>query len=135
MLSLWANLLVTKFGLNSLKRYLWPVLYIYVLILWKKDTTCMAAAGLLAVQLCHQRNLMKLYERKFTKRGGNRRRKKYVLDLQSNIRYMEDVFSNETDRYLINLAKFSLNNNNENNMNNLYTAYYKSLHFTLYFNS
>ena len=28
MLSLWANWLVTKFGLNSLKRYLWPVLYI-----------------------------------------------------------------------------------------------------------
>ena len=27
MLSLWANWLVTKFGLNSLKRYLWPVLY------------------------------------------------------------------------------------------------------------
>ena len=31
-LSLWANWLVTKFGLNSLKRYLWPVLY--VLIRW-----------------------------------------------------------------------------------------------------
>ena len=30
MLSLWANWLVTKFGLNSLKRYLWPVLYIWV---------------------------------------------------------------------------------------------------------
>ena len=28
MLPLWANWLVTKFGLNSLKRYLWPVLYI-----------------------------------------------------------------------------------------------------------
>ena len=28
MLSLWANWLVTKFGLNSLKRYLWPVLYL-----------------------------------------------------------------------------------------------------------
>ena len=28
MLSLWANWLVTKFGLNSLKRYLWPVLYV-----------------------------------------------------------------------------------------------------------
>ena len=27
MLSLWANWLVTKFRLNSLKRYLWPVLY------------------------------------------------------------------------------------------------------------
>ena len=27
MLSLWANWLVTKFGLNSLKHYLWPVLY------------------------------------------------------------------------------------------------------------
>ena len=27
MLSLWANWLVTKFGLTSLKRYLWPVLY------------------------------------------------------------------------------------------------------------
>ena len=27
MLSLWANWLVTKFGLKSLKRYLWPVLY------------------------------------------------------------------------------------------------------------
>ena len=27
MLSLWANWLVTNFGLNSLKRYLWPVLY------------------------------------------------------------------------------------------------------------
>ena len=27
MLSLWANWLVTKFGLNSLRRYLWPVLY------------------------------------------------------------------------------------------------------------
>ena len=27
MLSLWANWLVTKFGLNSLKCYLWPVLY------------------------------------------------------------------------------------------------------------
>ena len=30
MLSLWANWLVTKFGLNSLKRYLWPVLYMYL---------------------------------------------------------------------------------------------------------
>ena len=30
MLSLWANWLVTKFGLNSLKRYLWPVLYVHV---------------------------------------------------------------------------------------------------------
>ena len=30
MLSLWANWLVTKFGLNSLKRYLWPVLYVVV---------------------------------------------------------------------------------------------------------
>ena len=29
MLSLWANWLVTKFGLNSLKRYLWPVLYLW----------------------------------------------------------------------------------------------------------
>ena len=29
MLSLWANWLVTKFGLNSLKRYLWPVLYMF----------------------------------------------------------------------------------------------------------
>ena len=29
MLSLWANWLVTKFGLNSLMRYLWPVLYVY----------------------------------------------------------------------------------------------------------
>ena len=29
MLSLWANWLVTKFGLNSLKRYLWPVLYLH----------------------------------------------------------------------------------------------------------
>ena len=28
MLSVWANWLVTKFGLNSLKRYLWPVLYV-----------------------------------------------------------------------------------------------------------
>ena len=27
MLSLWAKWLVTKFELNSLKRYLWPVLY------------------------------------------------------------------------------------------------------------
>ena len=27
MLSLWANWLVTPFGLNSLRRYLWPVLY------------------------------------------------------------------------------------------------------------
>ena len=31
MLSLWANWLVTKFGLNSLKRYLWPVLYVYIM--------------------------------------------------------------------------------------------------------
>ena len=30
MLSLWANWLVTKFGLNSLRRYLWPVLYVGV---------------------------------------------------------------------------------------------------------
>ena len=30
MLSLWANWLVTKFGLNSLKRYLWPVLYMVI---------------------------------------------------------------------------------------------------------
>ena len=33
MLSLWANWLVTKFGLTSLKRYLWPVLYYYIHIL------------------------------------------------------------------------------------------------------
>ena len=39
MLSLWANWLVTKFGLNSLKRYLhvWPVLYIYMYgYVWSK---------------------------------------------------------------------------------------------------
>ena len=36
MLSLWANWLVTKFGLNSLKRYLWPVLYKYNEILFSQ---------------------------------------------------------------------------------------------------
>ena len=30
MLCLWANWLVTKFGLNSLKHYLWPVLYLNI---------------------------------------------------------------------------------------------------------
>ena len=30
MLSLWANWLVTKFRLNSLKHYLWPVLYLLI---------------------------------------------------------------------------------------------------------
>ena len=36
MLSLWANWLVTKFGLNSLRRYLWPVLYMYLFHFYKK---------------------------------------------------------------------------------------------------
>ena len=40
MLSLWANWLVTKFRLNSLKRYIWPVLqdaFSQILYLFKED--------------------------------------------------------------------------------------------------
>ena len=40
MLSLWANWLVTKFGLNSLKRYLWPVLYIASIITYSVYDGC-----------------------------------------------------------------------------------------------